>query len=145
MYLIQSTNSGDNCVQPFSELSSFLFDKLRLSDLNVAFANKRDKESEWPFSLPDPKDLFRQFRRTLHSFSHDITGGCCVCVFHDPTVVRSVSLDYAPLSLLKVDPTPPRRSNNDTWEWIQLRLAIEMALEPPRNYCMSSTLTVNPP
>jgi len=80
------------------------FDNIRLSDMDDAFANKRNREAEWPFSLPDPKDLFRQFRQTLHSFSHNITCGCCACVFHDPTVVRSVSLDYAPLSLLKVDP-----------------------------------------
>ena len=66
------------------------FDNIRLSDMDDAFANKRNREAEWPFSLPDPKDLFRQFRQTRHSFSHNITCGCCACVFHDPTVVRSV-------------------------------------------------------
>ena len=72
--------------------------------MDVAFANRRNKETEWPSSLPDPKDLFRQFRQTVHGFSHNVTCGCCACVFHDPNAVRSVSLDYAPLSLLKVDP-----------------------------------------
>ena len=69
-------------------------DEMRLSNLDVAFANKCNKETEWPFSLSNPKDLFRQFRQTLHSLSHNIICGCCACVFHNPTTVRSVSLDY---------------------------------------------------